>query len=217
MQGVWVAARATRLPEAEGPRAGVAGAGPDLRLLILGDSSAAGVGVARQEAALAGQVVADLARSHRVSWRLVAKSGATARSAQALLQSTPAGTFSHALVALGVNDTKNFVPLPRFEAAYAATLDQLSTRFGVRHVVLSGVPPMGLLPILPRPLRDVLGARAARFDTVIRALAAARGGQHLPMDFTEDISQMAEDGLHPGPDIYAAWAARAAALLRETA
>ena len=51
-----MSARALRLPEAEGPRAGSAGEGPALRLLILGDSSAAGVGTTHQEEALLGQM-----------------------------------------------------------------------------------------------------------------------------------------------------------------
>ena len=48
VQGRWVRRRTPLLPEPPGPRAGVIGQGPVLRLLIVGDSSAAGVGVAHQ-------------------------------------------------------------------------------------------------------------------------------------------------------------------------
>ena len=58
-QGVHVAITTERLPEAAGPRQGRIGAGR-LRLLILGDSSAAGVGVATQDLALAGRLAAAL-------------------------------------------------------------------------------------------------------------------------------------------------------------
>ena len=63
LQALWVVARAERLPEPPGPRSGVGGDGPDLRLLILGDSSAAGVGAERQEDALSGQLAARLDRA----------------------------------------------------------------------------------------------------------------------------------------------------------
>ena len=42
-QAVQLRRRALRLPEADGPRDGIAGDGPVLRILIIGDSSAAGV------------------------------------------------------------------------------------------------------------------------------------------------------------------------------
>ncbi|NIP82235.1 MAG: SGNH/GDSL hydrolase family protein, partial [Gemmatimonadetes bacterium] len=43
-QGLFVRWRTTRLPEPPGDREGVTGAGPPLRLLVAGDSAAAGVG-----------------------------------------------------------------------------------------------------------------------------------------------------------------------------
>ena len=51
-QAVVTRGRMPRLPEAAGPRQGEVGSGPLLRLLIVGDSSAAGVGVAQQRDAL---------------------------------------------------------------------------------------------------------------------------------------------------------------------
>ncbi|MDA9318629.1 SGNH/GDSL hydrolase family protein, partial [Octadecabacter sp.] len=47
-QGPFIKFRTPRLQEPKGARMGVIGQGPDLRLLIVGDSSAAGGGVATQ-------------------------------------------------------------------------------------------------------------------------------------------------------------------------
>jgi hypothetical protein len=55
-QGLHVRKHALVLPEPAGPRSGTLGSGAPLRLLILGDSSAAGVGVAHQSEALSGQL-----------------------------------------------------------------------------------------------------------------------------------------------------------------
>lgn len=57
-QGRRVRATALRLPEAAGPRTAE---GSALRLLIVGDSSAAGVGAAHQDEALAGRLAQALA------------------------------------------------------------------------------------------------------------------------------------------------------------
>ena len=47
-QGIYTRRMTPRLPEAEGERQGEAGSGDVLRLLIVGDSAAAGVGAATQ-------------------------------------------------------------------------------------------------------------------------------------------------------------------------
>ncbi len=214
VQGVWVVARAQRLPEAEGERIGIAGGGSPLRLLILGDSSAAGVGVLHQRDALAGRLAAHLSHDRAVSWTLVAKSGATTATALAMLADLPEDRFDMAVVALGVNDTKNGVSEHVWCKNYAAILNTLETRFGIMRICVSGLPPMGHFPLLPRPLRTVLGRRADRFDRRLRELADAWGNvTHVPLDFPMDVSMMASDGFHPGPQVYDAWAARLAAAL----
>ncbi|MDH3952646.1 MAG: SGNH/GDSL hydrolase family protein, partial [Gammaproteobacteria bacterium] len=59
-QGIWTNLRVPTLPEPPGAREGSAGKGPPLKLLVVGDSAAAGVGVSRQDEALLGQVVSRL-------------------------------------------------------------------------------------------------------------------------------------------------------------
>ena len=49
IQGTYVRKVAQRLPEPPGERSGVVGAGPHLRVLITGDSAAAGVGADTQK------------------------------------------------------------------------------------------------------------------------------------------------------------------------
>ena len=83
-QGLRIKRKALILPEAAGPREGCSGKGSDLRVLIVGDSSGVGVGVADQRDALSGHLVAALEKTHRVGWKLVAKTGATTKPASAL-------------------------------------------------------------------------------------------------------------------------------------
>ncbi|MEM6372863.1 MAG: SGNH/GDSL hydrolase family protein [Pseudomonadota bacterium] len=210
-QALWVAARATRLPEAAGQRAGQVGRGRALRLLVLGDSSAAGVGVAHQDHALTGRLVHRLAAGWHVNWALHARSGATTTTALTMLDGLAGQTFDAAVLALGVNDVKNGMSAARWHSNYTHLLDALQTRLKVAHVYACGVPPLGSFPLLPRTLASVLGARAARFDTLLATLCADReGAQHLPFDMPFDPEFMAADGFHPGAALYDLWAGRVA-------
>ena len=104
LQGLWVRMRTPRLPEANGPRRGQTGAGPRLRLLVLGDSSAAGVGVASQSEALLGQLTRALGCRYTVAYRLEARTGATTADALEILAHQGIGSFDVVVTALGVND-----------------------------------------------------------------------------------------------------------------
>lgn len=213
-QALWIRARAPRLPEAEGARAGRIGAGR-LRLLILGDSSAAGVGAATQDLALAGRLAAALA-DLQPEWRLEARTGRTTPQALALARDLPARPFDAAVLALGVNDVTRPGAARSFAAAQRDLAGVLKARFGVGRLYLSGVPPMGHFPALPRPLRDLAGARAAAFDAELAALARDLPGlRHLPFDPVRLAgAEMAADGYHPGPGLYALWAQALAAAIR---
>ena len=188
-----------------------------LRLLIVGDSSAAGVGVAHQDAALAGQLCATLGTGFTVQWHLHARLGATTGSTlETLRQMDATAPFDAAVVALGVNDVARQVPLKRWLAQQQELADVLRVRFGVRRGYLSGVPPMGHFPLLPQPLRAVLGARATQFDAALADFARSQPHlRHLPFDTGAlDPSQMAQDGFHPGAEIYRHWAGHIATAIR---
>src|SRR5674476_203075 len=73
LQGLYVRRVTPKLPEPLGKRSGVHGTGPPLRLLILGDSAAAGVGVSTQSQALSGQLVTLLGAEFQVFWKLIAQ------------------------------------------------------------------------------------------------------------------------------------------------
>jgi len=93
-----------KLPEPSGERTGIIGSGPVLRLLITGDSSAAGVGVATQHQALSGQLTVQLSQQNTLDWALQAKSGADIESCIAFHQQQPSQQYDVIVIAIGVND-----------------------------------------------------------------------------------------------------------------
>ncbi len=208
-QVIWVRLRAARLQEAGGTRTGESGAGPTLRLLIVGDSSAAGVGVAHQDDALLGRMVRRLSERYHLHWSLQARCGATTTTVLAELDALPSAKFDVAVLALGVNDAKNGMARARWRGNYTALIDLLQAKFGVTRILVTGVPPLGEFPLLPTPLRTILGRRASLFDEDLQALCASlRDVDHVPLDFPMDTTLMATDGFHPGPVIYDRWAER---------
>ena len=115
-QAVRTRKRAPVLPEPAGPRQGRVGQGDaELRLLIAGDSSAAGVGVAHQDQALAGHLSRALHRhtARPVRWALHAQSGLTTQQVFALLRAAAPPPADVAVVLSGVNDVIDLVPTRR--------------------------------------------------------------------------------------------------------
>ncbi len=212
-QGLLTRARMPRLPEAQGPRAGRVGSGHRLRLLVAGDSSAAGVGVAHQRDALAAPLAAQLAALAGVcvDWQLLARSGLNTAETLALLQAEAGLRTDVAVVVTGVNDVTGQVPSQRALAVRQALANWLRNACGVQHVAFCPLPPVHAFPGLPQPLRWVAGADARRHNDALREWAATRGDVScVDMRLPLDPAAMADDGFHPGAPAYR-WCADAIA------
>ena len=213
-QGLVTRRRVPKLPEPPGNREGVIGDGSPLRLLILGDSAAAGVGAPHQDQALLGQIVLRLADKFRVTWRLQARNGNTTATILELLKAQPAQSYDVAVTSLGVNDVTSLVGRNHWRRQQAELRTILKQKFGIGLVIVSGLPPLHGFPALPQPLRWCLGTRATQFDRYLEADVVADGiATFLDLRFTSDTSLMASDGFHPGPGIYSEWAGRVVALI----
>lgn len=207
-QAVYTRRSLPKLPEAAGPRQGTAGRGATvLGLLIVGDSSAAGVGVAHQREALAGCLSRALAQrlGGRVRWQLCARSGINSAQARGLLMD--AAPADVAVVVTGVNDVVSQVRPARAMAAREALLHALRQRCGIRHTVMTPVPPMQAFAGLPQPLRWLAGRDAAAHERALTHWAELQPGvSHLPFDLPlDDASLLATDGFHPGAALYRRW------------
>ncbi len=205
-QGGWARWRAGKLPEPPGPRNGVSGEGVGLSLLLVGDSSAAGVGAPSQDKALMGQLVAELQGAFRLRWRVEARSGATTASTIARLEKVSPERFDLALVALGVNDITGGLSLKRLLRRRATLYALLRGKFRAGHIIASGLPPVGNFPVLPQPLRWVLGRQTARYDGALQEQAQALGVDYVPFTIPYRPELMARDGFHPAPEAYHLWA-----------
>jgi lysophospholipase L1-like esterase len=219
VQGKWVRRVTPILPEIAEWRSGQHGQGLPLRLLVLGDSAAAGVGAGSFDQSLAGQLVAKLSGSRVVSWQVWARSGSTTKDVIETLALKPSTQFDVVVTSIGVNDVTSGLSQQAYIANYKLCVERLRIVHGAKRIIISGFPPVGQFPALPQPLRWVLGLRCRKLDRALRAAFAGEPGVDFVTHGTMDDATltaadvMSSDGFHPGPLVYADWARQAARFL----
>jgi lysophospholipase L1-like esterase len=219
-QAVSTRRRVMPLPEAAGLREGQLGSGPGaLRILIAGDSSAAGVGVMHQDQAFAGHFTRALYRrsGRALRWRLRARSGLTTQQVHAMLRAEPPPVADVAVVLTGVNDVIGLVSPQRAVQHRAALADWLIGEGRASFVLFGPLPPINQFPSLPQPLRRVMGADARLHDEAMARWASNRRQVfHAPLSLQLAPAAMASDGFHPGEPVYRACGEALARFVAET-
>ncbi len=224
-QGARLMRRVPDVPEAQGARHGVVGAGSaagslsdpasaPFRLLVIGESTAVGVGAPTQRLGLAGQLALALQRrsGRDVQWRVVGRSGFTAAQVRHQLLATltpraPRDAVDLAVVVLGVNDTRGLTRPRQWRQHVQAIVRGVQAQTHARSVLFTGVPRMGDFLGLPWPLRDVLDARSRMLDAALGAAVAELAGvDHVPFTVRIPPELFCHDGFHPAPEGYRLWA-----------
>lgn len=208
-QGKQVRKLALRLPEAAGPRAGVSGDAqlPPIRLLIGGDSAAAGVGVTQQDEALSGQLVRLLSTQYQVQWRLEAQTGMDSAALAARLEKLNGQCFDLVVLSIGVNDVTSLCSARRFRRQLARCLQLLQQQNGQPQVLFSAIPPMQHFSALPAPLNYWLGLNGAILNhSAKNILKRWPNASYVATPSTLSASMLAVDGFHPSAEGYQHWA-----------
>lgn len=237
LQGKKVRTSALQLAEPNGPRQGIDRQAPSqtrkkLSILVIGDSAAAGVGALAQDQALLGNIRKCMNTDIELHWCLIAKSGMQTKNMRSFIEQTlevtSTQTFDIVVTSLGVNDVTSLSTSKQRLEALDDLFRYCAKHLNTQHIIVSGMPPMHEFPLLPQPLRYVLGARAIDFDNKQQSYIDAQHSQadstltpnpslpslhYIPLRFAVDASAMAEDGFHPGPEVYAHWGKSVANLI----
>ncbi|MEU3644570.1 SGNH/GDSL hydrolase family protein [Lentzea sp. NPDC034063] len=191
-----------------------------MRLCLLGDSIAAGVGSTRREDTL-GPLLAERlrAKGHQVDLSVHAFAGA--RSADLRAQVRAAGKTDIAVVVIGANDLTRFVPAHvGAQQLHDAVADLRRAGAGV---VVSTAPDLSVVAHVPPALRDVVSAVSRDYAQVQQQAVIRAGGvvahveQAVTSLFAADPSLFAADRFHPSSLGYRAIAAALAPAVEAVA
>lgn len=215
LQGKMVRRVTPLLPEAVGPRRGTRGQGPPIRVLIAGDSAAAGVGVSTQDHALCGQLVNRLSTHHAVEWHVLAVKGLDSPGLTKLLAEAPSARFDVVVLSMGANDVTSLCPPRLWVQQQIALAELIDHRFSPDLLVYTAVPPMHACRALPQPLRWFMGRWALEMNA---RLSRWLSGHHKrTMHWhpeTTTVNGLAIDGIHPNSLGYSCWAEELSARIR---
>jgi lysophospholipase L1-like esterase len=209
-QGVGVRLRTERLFPAEGPVIHhLSGKGNPVRLLVLGDSSAASVGVGQTDRGLAARLAAHIAeRTERpVDWRAAGFNSATSGQIRDHVVPNLAHDGTNLIVlSVGTNDAKNFHTVRRFKREFGGLLYALRAKWPEAHIIWSPVVEMTKVPALPPLLGRILEIRAELINRMGTRLCQERGATPATRLPILDRSGFSSDGFHASEAGYAAWA-----------
>ncbi len=198
-----------RLPDAALPWTGST-AGPNpVRILVLGDSTAAGVGADSQSDALPGNLARNIYDrfGRGAHWRAVGRNGATALDiiTDYLGEAAEAGS-DLAFLTIGANDALGLRSRGAFRRDVVTIVRELRAANPDALILVSLMPRFDRFASLPQPVKWNLSLHAASLDDAARAAVKGIPGVFAipkPAPYTPEF--WATDGFHPSAHGYREW------------
>ncbi|MEP2026611.1 MAG: SGNH/GDSL hydrolase family protein [Reichenbachiella sp.] len=218
LQGRRVKKSIPDLPEAKEP-SGVSGFSecPKMKILIIGESTMAGVGVENHRDGFAGTLADELANKLKscVHWTVHAKSGITVgRMSEELLIQIEDNDWDLVVVGIGGNDAFKLNNPIRWKSQIREFINQLNCRFPQVPIVFTNMPPIkefpaftplmkwtigNLVELLGEALDDVVG----EFNQVYYSSEVISIENWVKeYNLSSDISLYFSDGVHPSQLTY---------------
>ena len=230
VQGKRVRARTPRLPEAIGNTGIVKFEGErEFRVIFLGESSIAGVGVVHHDEGFAGVFAKELAvkMNTTVHWEVYAKSGYTLKKVtESIVPVIPEQKVDLIVVGLGGNDAFTLNNPWSWQKQSEKLVSDLKSKFEEVPIVFANMPPIKDFPAFPLLIRvfignlvDILGnellTTVSKFDGVHYSDTKIRVRDWKAKLKSED-GDFFSDGVHPSKLTYGLWAKELTSFVWET-
>ena len=209
LQGQRTRRRVGVLPDAAGPKYGIAGEGDgSVEMLAIGESTIAGLGARTHQTAFAGQFAAELGSrlGKAVRWTVIGRNGVTAeRTIRELVPQIPDRPFDFILVGLGGNDVMKLSSPRKWRRDMTRLIEILKRHSPGAVIFLSNCPVIKLSPAIPQPINAILWELSKLHDLNIKEIVAQTDKvyyYHQPQNVPPDFFA---DGIHPSEMGYAEW------------
>ncbi|MGW8122415.1 SGNH/GDSL hydrolase family protein [Roseivirga echinicomitans] len=222
-QGKKIRASAPSLPEAKGPEGSISSF-PDskqFKIITLGESTIAGVGVATHEVGFTGTFASSLANTYgiNIDWKVYAKSGYSAKQVTEKLIPRIKETEADLLVVgLGGNDSFTFNSPKQWSKDIDALIIALREKFENTPILFTCLPPIKLFPAftglikfsmgnLVEILGETLEQTIVKHDNVFYDTQKISFESWVDkIDPSSTIEDFFSDGVHPSELTYQVWA-----------
>lgn len=172
---------------------------PKSKILIIGESTAAGVGASSSEKTISGQVFHQLEKDHDIY--NLGKNGLRAFQLKELFSEGDPEDLSKidtAIILIGANDCFKFTSPRKFQNALSEFLATLTSIDSVSKIIIPIIPPVNQFPAIPRIIqfflgwhRHILAKEIINLKTQFPLLDFEHGSEKFPNNF------FASDGIHP--------------------
>ena len=212
-QGQRVRRKIGVLPDAAGEKRGIVGVFPEIvKLLVIGESTVAGLGARTHETALAGQFARFLSEKigKSVEYFVIGKNGVTARrTIDELVPLIPAGEkFDYIMLGVGGNDVLKLSSPRKWRRGAIELIALMRKKYPHSTIFMTNAPAVHLSPVLPQPIKFLLGNLSAMHDKNAKEFTAEMKNVYY-FDRPDDITEgFFADGIHPSEQGYTDWSKR---------
>ena len=198
-----------RLPDAAQPWTGTVAGDDPVSILVLGDSTAAGVGADTQDDALPGNLARTLAAAWErgATWRAIGANGATSRDlVRRYLGEATEESYDIVFVTIGANDALALRSRRAFRRDFRTILRRLRSVSPRALILVSCLPAFWQFEALPNPLRYALNLHAHSIEDAARAFVRGEPGVLMsPPAPVYTAGFFASDRFHPSSTGYREW------------
>jgi len=223
VQGKRIRANIPDLPDAQLPYGFVKTKWADahrLNLLIIGESTMAGVGVETHQEGFAGALAQELSELSKrpVDWSVMAQSGYKAKDvSDQIVSQLGDKRYDVIAVGLGGNDAFTLNTPSRWRRDIRQLIDQLKAKYGDTPIVFTNVPPIKEFPAFSPVIRFVIGnlvnILAEELSKVAKEYDHVYFNQEIlkldnwkaKLGLDVDRSAFFSDGVHPSKLTYQTW------------
>lgn len=221
IQGKKIRKEVPRLPEAKKPQGFIkTNELKTLKILAIGESTIAGVGVNIHENGFTGALAKEIARKKNISvlWKVYAKSGYTARQINKRLVPKIAETNADLIViGLGGNDAFKLNSPTLFLLNVNALIKKIQKKFPTTPIYFANMPPIKEFPAFTKTIKFVIGNLVEIFGERLYKKVKKKRGVYFnkkiitlkkwakKYDLPEDVNIYFSDGVHPSQKAYELW------------